>query len=37
MQASMKWVFREYNKFIDNIHESLEILFKMFLKDHEQV
>lgn len=37
MQASMKWVFREYNKCIDNVDESLEILFKIFLKDREHV
>jgi hypothetical protein len=37
MQAFMKWVFREYNKCIDNVDESLEFLFKIFLKDHEHV
>jgi hypothetical protein len=37
MQASMKWVFRKYNKCIDNVDESLEILFKIFLRDREHV
>ncbi len=37
MQASMKLVFREYNKCINNVDESSEILFKIFLKDREHV